>query len=356
MIKKTMLVMLIMTIAFSLFFLGCKSDISTVAQGESSEEVEKSFVPADDLEAPRGKDMYVLPVDMVAEEEVRIAFLLVENNPFCRYVKEGVLFAEEVLADRNGSVDIIALQEFDPKVFEEAMQNCITAQYDAICLFGLSEALTPVVNKAVDEGILVNVWNTEPGTDSKRNAFWGMDDYEAGKKCGTLLEDAMGGEGKYAIITGSFNVLGHELRRTGAREILDPNDNMELIGEFENEDKAEEAYNVTQNLLVSNPDIGGIYVTAGGPHGAARAIKDAGLTGEVKLVAHDWTEETVAYIRSGEVSACIDQDPFNQGFAPTVSAFNQIVAGIEPDEVNFFEGNVATPENVEEKVPEGYFE
>ncbi|NLJ50305.1 MAG: ABC transporter substrate-binding protein, partial [Candidatus Atribacteria bacterium] len=47
--------------------------------------------------------------------------------------------------------------------------------------------------------------------------------------------------------------------------------------------------------ITSNPDLKGIYVTAGGPFGAAKAIKDAGLTGKLKLVCHDWMEETVAY-------------------------------------------------------------
>ena len=153
----------------------------------------------------------------------------------------------------------------------------------------------------------------------------------AGRNAGKLLMDAVGGEGKYAIITGSFNVLGHELRRKGARDVLDKNAKMKLIGEFENQDKAEEAYNVTQNLLTSNPDIKGIYVTAGGPFGAAKAIQDAGLTGKVKLVCHDWMAETVEYIRKGVVTACLDQDPFNQGYAPVVSAFNKLAAERKPE-------------------------
>jgi ABC-type sugar transport system substrate-binding protein len=277
---------------------------------------------------------------------------MVQNNPFGMAVMEGTLFAKEILKDRNVKVDWISVPDFDPQKFEAAMQNVITAQYDAVTLFGLSEALQPVVDKAVDEGILVYTFNTEPGLNSKREAFWGQDGFWGGQKCGNLLIDAVGGEGKYAIITGSFNVLGHELRRTGARDVLDKNTDMVLIGEFENQDKAEEAYNVTQNLLTSNPDIAGIYVTAGGPFGAAKAIQDAGLTGEVKLVCHDWMAETVVYIRNGVVTACLDQDPFNQGYAPVVSAFNKLVAGITPEEINWFEGDVATPENVAEKIPE----
>jgi ribose transport system substrate-binding protein len=307
---------------------------------------------AKDIKAPPAVTLYGLPADVVPKKQLRIAEIMVQNNPFGMAVMQGQIFAKKILADRNTKVDWISVPDFDPQKFEAAMQNCITAQYDAIALFGLSDALQPVVDKAVDEGILVYTYNTEPGMNSKRQAYWGQDGFAGGSKCGQLLADAVGaGGGKYAIITGSFNVLGHELRRKGAREVLDANSKLKLVGEFENQDKAEEAYNVTQNLLTSNPDIKGIYVTAGGPFGAAKAIKDAGLTGKVKLVCHDWMAETVEYIRSGQVTACLDQDPFNQGYAPIIAAFNKLAANIDPKEVNWFEGDVATPANVAKKIP-----
>ena len=321
-------------------------------QGEGKAAGGKAFVPAAELKAPPGASLFVLPVDQVAKKQIRIATIMVQNNPFGMAVMKGTDFAREVLKDRNCKVDWISVPDFDPQKFEAAMQNVITAQYDAVTLFGLSEALQPVVDKAVAGGMLVYTYNTEPGLKSKRQAYWGQDGFAGGQKCGKLLMDAVGGEGKYAIITGSFNVLGHELRRKGARDVLDKNAKMKLIGEFENQDKAEEAYNVTQNLLTSNPDIKGIYVTAGGPFGAAKAIQDAGLTGKVKLVCHDWMAETVEYIRKGVVTACLDQDPFNQGYAPVVSAFNKLVANVDPKEINWFEGDVATPQNVAQKIPQ----
>lgn len=326
-------------IALFLFSLS----VATVAQG---------FTPAKSIKAPAATTLIGLPADVKPAKQIRIATIMVQNNPFGMAVMVGTNFARDILKDRNCKVDWISVPDFDPQKFEAAMQNCITAQYDAITLFGLSDALQPVVDKAVDAGILVYSFNTEPGMNSKRQAYWGQDGFAGGKACGKLLMDAMGGAGKYAIITGSFNVLGHELRRTGAREVLDANPKMKLIGEFENQDKGEEAYNVVTNLLTSNPDIKGIYVTAGGPFGAAKAIKDAKLTGKVKLVCHDWMAETVSYIRSGEVTACLDQDPFNQGYAPVVAAFNKLAANIEPkQEVNWFAGDVATPQNVAQKIP-----
>lgn len=323
------------------------------AEATKAAEAKADFTLAKDIKVPAGHKLFAVPVDKKADKQIRIATIMVQNNPFGMAVMKGTDFAKEILKDRNCKVDWISVPDFDPKKYEDAIQNCITAQYDAITFFGVSEALQPVVDKAVDAGILMYSFNTEPGMKSKRQAYWGQDGFAGGQKCGKALEEAIGPDGgKYAIITGSFNVLGHELRRKGARDVLDKNPKLKLIGEFENQDKAEEAYNVTQNLLTSNPDIKGIYVTAGGPFGAAKAIKDAKLTGKVKLVCHDWMDETVAYIRSGEVTACLDQDPFNQGAAPVISAFNKLVANQDPpNKVNWFEGDIATPENVDQKIP-----
>jgi len=202
--------------------------------------------------------------------------------------------------------------------------------------------------------MLVYTFNTEPGDNSKRQAYWGQDGFAGGQKIGQALVDQLNGEGEYAIITGSFAVLGHELRRQGARDVFDKQPNMKLVGEFENQDKGEEAYNIVQNLLTSNPNLKGIYVTAGGPFGAAKALKDAGFApGQIKLVAHDWLDETIAYVREGYITAVLDQDPFNQGYAPVVAAFNKLAAGQDPaNEINWIEGDIATPENVNEKVPQ----
>ncbi|TFG62348.1 MAG: sugar ABC transporter substrate-binding protein [Spirochaetales bacterium] len=344
--KVLVFILLAFFLAVGMTFAGGEKEGAAASGGAS-------FVPAAQIKAPAGKPIIGLPVDQVSKKQIRIATIMVQNNPFGMAVMEGTLFAKEILKDRNVKVDWISVPDFDPQKFESAMQNVITAQYDAVTLFGLSEALQPVVDKAMAEGIKVYSFNTEPGLKSKRIAFWGQDGFWGGQKCGNLLMDAVGGKGKYAIITGSFNVLGHELRRTGARDVLDKNPNMKLIGEFENQDKAEEAYNITQNLLTSNPDIAAIYVTAGGPFGAAKAIKDAGLTGKVKLICHDWMKETVEYVRSGEVTAVLDQDPFNQGYAPVIAAFNHIMTGKPPaKEINWFEGDVATPADVAKKIPQ----
>ena len=310
-----------------------------------------AFTPAEEIEPPAGKVLRSLPVDKEAEEQIRIASICVQNNPWGAAVMVGQEFAKEILADRNCAVDVISVDSFDAMSWTSAIENCTASGYNAICIFGVSDELNDCVNKAIEAGIKVFTFNGDL-PDTERVAWYGMDDYAAGKVAGQAISDALPEGGKYAIITGSFSVYGHEKRRTGCREITDAREDLELIGEYENDDDAQKAYDHTTNIITANPDLNALYVTAGGPGGAAQAIIDAGKSGEITLVCHDCLSAVSDYIADGTISLCIDQDPFNQGYQPIVDAFNLLVDDVQPEELNTYDAVIATPDNVKDLFPE----
>jgi hypothetical protein len=63
----------------------------------------------------------VFPVDQVPEKSLRIATIMVQNNPFGMAVMRGSNFARDILKDRNCKVDWISVPDFDPKKFEDVM-------------------------------------------------------------------------------------------------------------------------------------------------------------------------------------------------------------------------------------------
>jgi len=54
------------------------------------------FTPAAQLKPPPGKTLYGLPVDQKASKPIRIAEIMVQNNPFGRAVKEGADYATSI--------------------------------------------------------------------------------------------------------------------------------------------------------------------------------------------------------------------------------------------------------------------
>lgn len=354
--KKSILAMLLAGTFTVGLLAGCGSGADSSSDQGSKETAKTSksgeLTPGAQLAPPAGKELRRLPIDEASDKEIKIAALMVQNNPFGKAVLNGQEYAKEVLADRNVKVDTISVDSFNAQSWTSTLENCIASQYDAICFYGVSEALTDVVNKAVEQKILMYAFNTEPGLDSKRQAWFGLDDEAAGIEAGKQIVELVDGKGDVGIITGSFSVIGHELRRNGAKSVLEKESGINIVSEVENNDKSEEAYNATTNMITANPDLKAIYVTAGGPSGAAKAIEDAGKTGEIKLICHDVLEETAPYLESKTISVCIDQDPFNQGYEPVIAAFNTLMGEPAPEDINYYDAIVATPDNVKELFPE----
>ena len=333
------------------------SETAAASSSASSETVASTSgasgnVKYAEVEAPAGKVLRSLPVAQKSEKPIKIASICVQNNPWGAAVMVGQNFAKDVLADYNCTVDVISVSSFDAMAWTSAIENCISSGYDALCYMAVSDELETVTKQAVDAGIDVFLFNCDV-PDSGRIAFYGMDDVQAGNVAGSTIVDALPDGGKYAIITGDFSVTGHENRRKGCHEITDKVSSLECVGEYENDDDADKAYSLTTDLLNSNPDLGAIYVTAGGPGGAAQALIDAGKQDDVTLVCHDVLDSVADYIADGVINVCIDQDPFNQGYQPIVDAYNYIVADVKPaQEINTYEAIVATPDNVKELFPE----
>jgi len=133
------------------------------------------FTPAAELEIPLGKKPYLLPADVYSEKPLRIAAIGGSLNEFSLLVNEGRQWAIKVLADRNCQVDFHTVPAFNAMSNEEIIRNCISLGYDGIVSSGFSEVLQPVIQEAVDQGIIFCTYNTDAGVGSARHGFFGED-------------------------------------------------------------------------------------------------------------------------------------------------------------------------------------
>lgn len=270
--------------------------------------------------------------DKMPGKSLKIAVLGYLNNPYWFEVKAGVMGAKEILESRNTTVDwIVCGQELDVVQMEGALNACAAAGYDAISLMAVAPGIVPPINRVTERGIVMATYCIEPyAEDVNRLVFVGQHTKEAGQLAGRLMADALNGKGKVGIITGYFGVVSHEWRREGFEEVLEDYPDIEMVGRWENRDLADLAYDITQNMLTANPDLDGIYVTAGGPFGAARAIERANKSDQITFVCYDFTIENLEYLESGAIDYVIGDDPYGHGYAPVVYLYNYLVAGEYP--------------------------
>jgi ribose transport system substrate-binding protein len=294
------------------------------------------------------------PVANNTGKTFRIATIAIQNNPFWNDVTMGAYAAKAVLGldAYKCQVDYKFAPQFDGQTFADMIDTCVTMKYDAICTVGVADSIVPNINKAVEAGIPVYTFNSDTATASKRIAFVGQDLYGAGVKLGESLVKLTGGQGPVAIITGLFTVNAHELRRQGAEEAFNKA-GVKFLPAVENNDSADTAYTQTKDFVTANPDLKGILVTAGGPHGAARALDELGLANKINLVCFDATDEIIAYVRTGVIKDTLTQDPFGQGSDPLILAYNQLVTG-KPEKTGnaFTKMDEITPANVNQFYPQ----
>ncbi|MFO7632145.1 MAG: substrate-binding domain-containing protein [Caldilinea sp.] len=314
-------------------------------------DVQRQPAPDFDSACNAADEGAVVPVDLMPDRPLKIAVLGLENNPFWIPVKEGTLKAAEELKPYNVTVDwIVPGESHVANDFLGGVEAVIAQEYDALATIAGDAGLVTYIDRAVDAGIPVATFNSETAVPNKRLFFVGADLYRQGEAAGQAMADAIGGAGKVGVITGFFAVEAHELRRQGFEDYLTANyPEIEIVAQVENSDQGDIAFTQAQDMMTANPDLAGIYVTAGGPFGAAAAVESAGKTGEVKVISFDFVDETMEYVKKGVISGTIGQGPFAQGHDPAIRLFNYLVTGEAPECGRLLtEAALVTQENIDQ--------
>lgn len=302
-------------------------------QPAAQQPAAKPAAPKFDSMGAAADEGTVKPVDKQPSKPLRIAVLGLENNPFWIPVKQGTQKAADELKAYNTTVEwIVPGDQHTADVFGKAVDTAIAKQYDGIATIAGDAGMVPFINKAVAAGIPVATFNSETAQPNQRLFFVGADLYLQGQTAGQNMCKILGGKGQVAIITGFFAVEAHELRRKGFEDALAKNcPDVKVVGRVENNDKGDVAYTQAKDFMTANPDLSAIYVTAGGPFGAAKAIDEAGKAGKVHMISFDFVDETMQYVQKGVIDGTIGQDPFAQGHDPAIRLYNYIVGGVVPD-------------------------
>jgi ribose transport system substrate-binding protein len=70
-----------------------------------------------------------------------------------------------------------------------------------------------------------------------------------------------------------------------------------------------------ENILTAHPDLDGLFASAeANSLGAMQAIKARGLSGKIKLVTFDFSDEHVAALKEGTINVMLVQDPYRIGY------------------------------------------
>jgi ribose transport system substrate-binding protein len=170
--------------------------------------------------------------------------------------------------------------------------------------------------------------------DSKRLCFVGMNNYNAGREAGKLVKEAIPNGGKVMLFVGRLEQLNAQQRRQGIiDELLDkpaqsltqmnfdpPGKSLAgakytvLDTRTDNFDYARAKANA-EDAISSTPDLAcmvGLF--AYNPPKCLEAVKEAGKTGQIKVVAFDEQGPTLQGIIDGQIHGTVSQQPYKYGY------------------------------------------
>lgn len=196
------------------------------------------------------------------------------------------------------------------------LQSAIAQGVSGLIVVGFDPALAPAINQAVAAGIpTVTVDSDVP--NSKRLAFLGTGNYQAGVLGANALIKLIGGSGQVAIVTktGQDNL---EQRVSGYQDTL-KKAGVDVVAVLNDNSDPTQAASVVSAELRRTPGLKGIAcVEAAGGSGSATAVREAGKTGQVKIVSMDRDPETVSAIQKGIIDASVAQKTALMSFLGTV--------------------------------------
>lgn len=236
--------------------------------------------------------------------------------------------------------------EYDMNAMVAAFEQAIAKKPQGLVVVGFEPSLNSIVDKAIGLGIpVVTVDADLPG--SKRLAFVGTGNFNAGVVGGTKLAALIGGKGKVAIMTrpGQSNL---EERIAGYKSALAKFKDIQIVQVADTQSDPVVAAQAAAALLQKFPDLSGFgCVEAAGGSGAATAVREAKKAGKVKIVSMDRGNEILDAIKEGVISASVAQQTALMPYYATQILYNLVNSKVAITSDNKAAGVLGIPVTVD---------
>jgi len=237
------------------------------------------------------------------------------NNPVFLAARTGAEEKAKEISAKNGiqvEVDWLTPPTEDGQVQAQRIQQAVNDGADAI-LISCSDAgkVTGAINDAVDRGVPVMTFDSD-APQSKRFAYYGVDDVKTGQQTMAELAKLLGGKGKVAILAGNQNAPNLQHRVQGAKEEAAKYPGITILGTFNHVETPQDA--AAEVIRVNNayPDIQGWAMIGGWPLFTQTLLKDIDPK-RIKIASVDALPEQLAYVDKGVAPVLLAQSVYLWG-------------------------------------------
>ena len=171
---------------------------------------------------------------------------------------------------------------------------------------------TQLINDTAKRVLVVTQDSDAPKSD--RAFYVGTDNVAAGRQAGGLIKEALPQGGKIMVFVGKLDARNAQERLQGIKETLQGSNISIVDVRTDDADRVRAKSNVS-DTLVRYPDVVGLVGlwSYNGP-AILNAVTESNKTGQVKIIAFDEEDETLAGVKKGAIFATVVQQPYEFGY------------------------------------------
>ena len=254
-----------------------------------------------------------------AETYGMVVFL--KGSEFFNWAYAGMVDAAARLGD-HVEVQLLGPAEWDASLEAREIEQLTARGVDGIlATAGDAETMNASIDAAVAAGIPVVLFDSDaPG--SNRLAFAGTNNYNAGCSAGEAVAEWHGDAARVGVST--FPGPDHLAKRVAGFEdcLAAAAPGAQVVQIVNDEGRVDGAETAITAMLQANPTINVIFASHGNPGpGAAAAVRNLGIVGEIDIMAFDFGLPVLELIESGEIRATVGQNPYLMGYAGMMLAY-----------------------------------
>lgn len=274
------------------------------------------------------------------------------DNPFFQAMEDGI----NAQAQESGAQVEIQAATSITDTTGQAEKLTTVAQQDFNCFVvnpisgtNLVQALAPI---AAEGTPIVNI-DSPIDADAAAEAditpatYIGTDNKEAGGKAGQYMIDQIS-SGQVALVGGIAGDVTSQARLDGFTEAVDGT--LDIVQTVAADWERQKALTAATDIMQANPDLKGFFAANDDMGlGIARAVANAGKTGEIAVISVDGNQDALEAVKAGDLTATVAQYPYEIG-ALGVQACEAVLAGQDiPDNV-VSPTALVTAENAEQAI------
>jgi ribose transport system substrate-binding protein len=262
-----------------------------------------------------------------AGKGIKIAMIAKSSdNPVFLAARTGAEAAAKDLSAKSGTkveVEWLTPPQEDGEVQAQRVRQAVNEGVDAI-LISCSDAgkVTGAINDAVDRGVTGMTFDSD-APQSKRFAFYGVDDAKAGQQTMAELAKLLNGKGNVAILAGNQNAPNLQKRVQGAKDEAAKFPGIKIVGVFNHVETPQDASAEVIRVNNAYPEITG-WVFIGGWPLFATSLLTALNPAKQKVASVDAIPVELPYVEKGVVPVLLAQSVYLWGDVGVRTIFDKI--------------------------------